>query len=313
MTDRGVPIHHRDNPYPEPDTPPPLTSGNEGPYVDDGNICATPKPRSSPYDYCPATPPSGPRTPLTPIASTPRPAQPRPSMRISTSTTSYSHQPSPAPPRILMMPRRSEPQVQLTYLILPQTRGRSSTSAFHLRRPGSIVDTRPRLAPLKSKARPSEKEKMETEVLPDYVVDHMFAMTPRSTSSSAAPGDDFIPSQSPIAVIEESSPASDEMKVETVLTTANHLGIAVFVDMMLKLVMFLVFMSYIDPIRMLFSIFGYSSSFSFSIRQYFLVRTSIIKIVYTLYNGYSYDIVNLKCIINRASTNDGGSSYNACC
>ncbi|RHY54914.1 hypothetical protein DYB26_011395 [Aphanomyces astaci] len=195
-----------------------------------------------------------------------------------------------------MMPRRSEPQVQLTYLILPQTRGRSSTSAFHLRRPGSIVDTRPRLAPLKSKARPSEKEKMETEVLPDYVVDHMFAMTPRSTSSSAAPGDDFIPSQSPIAVIEESSPASDEMKVETVLTTANHLGIAVFVDMMLKLVMFLVFMSYIDPIRMLFSIFGYSSSFSFSIRQYFLKNGRVLD----QGGAHSVDDIAVKVPVNAA-------------
>ncbi|RHY29003.1 hypothetical protein DYB32_005540 [Aphanomyces invadans] len=167
------------------------------------------------------------------------------------------------------MPRRSEPQVQ-PYHITPQSRGRASTSAFHLRRPGSIVDMRPRLAPLNSKARPSEKEKMETEVLPDEVVEHMFAMTPRSTTSSNH-GDDFHRNQSPIAIIEE--PVSDEIKLDSILATANHLGIAVFVDMMLKLVMFLVFMSYIDPIRMLFSIFGYSSSFSFSIRQYFLFVT----------------------------------------
>ncbi len=112
---------------------------------------------------------------------------------------------------------------------------------------------------------------METEVLPDEVVDHMFAMTPRSTTSSGQGDEDFhAHAQSPIAVIGELP--SEEMKLDTVVATANQLGMAVFVDMMLKLVMFLIFMSYIDPIRMLFSIFGYSSSISFSIRQYFLVH-----------------------------------------
>ncbi|KAF0684864.1 Aste57867_23209 [Aphanomyces stellatus] len=234
---------------------------------------------------CPMTPTMGPstpltprtsavRAPLTPVATTPRMARYTHSGRMSMAGAQGSPQ-AAMPPRILLMPRRSEPQLQQFHA--PPLRTRSSTSAFHFRRQTSVVDLRPRLAPLKSKARPSEKEKMENEVLPDEMVDHMFAMTPRSTSSSAAQEDnDFHPSQSPIAVIE--APAHEmqmqyEEKMDCIMSSANHLGVAVFVDMMLKLVMFLVFMTYIDPIRMVFSIFGYSSSFSFSIRQYFMFIT----------------------------------------
>ncbi|CAK4692298.1 unnamed protein product [Aphanomyces euteiches] len=267
----GYPSNHNST-SDEPGTPQlPSVTEDDDDMVSDTRASMDDAPKPAGRSECPATPPTGPlmvtpRTPLTPIATTPRPGR----IAAHNSLPMHSYQPSPTPPRILMMPRRSEPQ--LPQFHLPQTRGRASTSAYHLRRPS--VDTRPRLAPLKSKARPSEKEKIENEVLPDEIVDHMFAMTPRSTSSSVGGNNEFQQDQSPIAVIEEPGRHVDtEYKLDLVVTIANYLGIAVFIDMMLKLVMFLVFMSYIDPIRMVFSIFGYSSSFSFSIRQYFMYIT----------------------------------------
>ncbi|OQS05804.1 hypothetical protein THRCLA_02104 [Thraustotheca clavata] len=173
--------------------------------------------------------------------------------------------------RLFMMPRRSEPQLPL-HINPPRLRAATTTAYRSL--PPHMEEPRLRLAPLNNKRAsdmkpPSSLEDSGADALPDDLLDHMFAITPPSTPLD---DDDFRHTISPIAVIEPAQ--SQQLNVfDNLMALAHRLGILIFIDMTLKLVMFLVFMSYEDPLRMIISIFGYSIVFNFSPKQYFMFAT----------------------------------------
>ncbi|EQC41805.1 hypothetical protein SDRG_00665 [Saprolegnia diclina VS20] len=173
--------------------------------------------------------------------------------------------------RLFMMPRRSEPQLPL-HMNPPRLRAATTTAYRSL--PPHLEEPRLRLAPLKrtSGLKPPTALDDDDDVPPE-LVEHMFAITPPSTPAQDDDDvDDFRRTISPIAVIEPA--ASRQLTLlESLMSLAHRLGVFIFIDMTVKLIMFLVFMSYEDPLRMIISIFGYSIVFNFSPKQYFVFAT----------------------------------------
>ncbi|OQS01178.1 hypothetical protein ACHHYP_01745 [Achlya hypogyna] len=177
--------------------------------------------------------------------------------------------------RLFMMPRRSEPHLPLH---INPPRLRAATTTAYRSMPPHMEEPRLRLAPLNSKRTsemkpPGPLDDSAGEQVPHELLEHMFAITPPSTPMhESGDDDDFRHTISPIAVIEPAQSRQLTL-LESLVSLAHRLGVFIFIDMIIKLVMFLVFMSYEDPLRMIISIFGYSIVFNFRPKLYFIFAT----------------------------------------